>query len=256
MQSNRREAAAAKRVFGLIMGFLFPLAFGLISPLFLWAGAGLVSIPILIHILNRRRFKVVSWAAMEFLLRAMKKNRRRLRFEQLILLATRCAVLLFLGLALSRPLGCSESSLADLAGRKTGLHVIVIGNGYSMAYEAGRAGARTHLDQAKIIAKALIHRLSSGGESVAIISASSPPRGIISSPIYDLKAAEDAVDRIEQSWGATDEAGALALARDIAAREAGNSNKSLYLIDDSTRVAWESRGDVDAATWAGVGGFI
>ncbi len=226
------------------MTYALPLAFGLISPLFLWAGAGLVSIPILIHILNRRRFKVVSWAAMEFLLRAMKKNRRRLRFEQLILLATRCAVLLFLGLALSRPLGCSESSLADLAGRKTGLHVIVIGNGYSMAYEAGRAGARTHLDQAKIIAKALIHRLSSGGESVAIISASSPPREIIGSPIYDLKSAEDAVDRIEQSWGATDEAGALAMARDIASREAGNSNKSLYLIDDSTRVAWESRGDV------------
>jgi hypothetical protein len=59
-----------------------------------------------------------------------------------------------------------------------------------------------------------------------------------------LKSAEDAVDRIEQSWGATDEAGALAMARDIASREAGTSNKSLYLIDDSTRVAWESRGDV------------
>ncbi|HEX4053734.1 MAG TPA: BatA domain-containing protein [Tepidisphaeraceae bacterium] len=226
------------------MTYRLPLAFGLISPLFLWAGAALVSVPIVIHILNRRRFKIVQWAAMEFLLRAMKKNRRRLRFEQLLLLATRCAVLLLLGLALSRPLGCQDSSLADLAGRRTGLHVFVIGNGYSMAYQAGRAEAKTHLDQAKIIAKALIHRLSSGGESVAIVTASSPPREIIGSPIYDLKAAEDAVDRIDQSWGATDEAGALTLARDIARREPGNSNKSLYLIDDSTRVAWESRGDV------------
>jgi Aerotolerance regulator N-terminal/von Willebrand factor type A domain len=246
------QAAAAKPwvvtddgwYLALVMTYDLPLAFGLISPLFLWAGAGLVSVPILIHILNRRRFKVVSWAAMEFLLRAMKKNRRRLRFEQLLLLATRCAVLLLLGLALSRPLGCQNSSLAELAGRRTGLHVLVIGNGYSMAYEADRAGARTHLDQAKIIAKALIHRLSSGGESVAIVTASSPPREIVGSPIYDLKAAEDAVDRIEQSWGATDEAGALGLARDIAQREPGNSNKCLYLIDDSTRVAWESRGDV------------
>lgn len=173
-----------------------------------------------------------------------EKNRRRLRFEQLLLLTTRCAVLLLLGLALSRPLGCQDSSLADLAGRRTGLHVFVIGNGYSMAYQAGRAGVKTHLDQAKIIAKALIRRLSSGGESVAIITASSPPREIIGSPIYDLKAAEDAVDRIEQSWGATDEAGALALARDIARRQPANSNKSLYLIDDSTRVAWQTKGDV------------
>ena len=35
------------------------------------------SIPIIIHMLNRRRFKTVEWAAMEFLLRAMRKNRRR-----------------------------------------------------------------------------------------------------------------------------------------------------------------------------------
>jgi len=219
------------------------LAFALISPLFFWAGAGLVSVPILIHILNRRRFKVVPWAAMEFLLRAMKKNRRRLRFEQLLLLVTRCLLLLLAGLALSRPLGCQDSSLADLAGQRTGLHVFVINTGYSMGYEAGRAGAKTHLDQAKIIAKALIHRLESGGESVAIVAASSPPREIIGSPIYDLKAAEDAVDRIEQSYGATDEAGALALALDIARREPANANKSLYLIDDSTRVAWETHED-------------
>jgi hypothetical protein len=219
------------------------LAFTLISPLFFWAGAGLVSVPILIHILNRRRFKVVPWAAMEFLLRAMKKNRRRLRFEQLLLLVTRCLLLLLAGLALSRPLGCQDSSLADLAGQRTGLHVFVINTGYSMAYEAGRASAKTHLDQAKIIAKALIHRLESGGESVAIVTASSPPREIIGSPIYDLKAAEDAVDRIEQSYGATDEAGALALAIGIARREPANANKSLDLIDDSTRVAWETHGD-------------
>src|SRR5271156_3823349 len=114
------------------------LAFVLISPLFFWAGMGLMGVPILIHFLNRRRFKTVPWAAMEFLLRAMKKNRRRLRFEQFLLLATRCLLLLLIGLALSRPLGCQESSLADLAGQRTGLHVLVINNSYSMGYEADR----------------------------------------------------------------------------------------------------------------------
>ena len=110
----------------------------LISPLFLWAGLGLVSIPILIHILNRRRFKVVPWAAMEFLLRAMKKNRRRLRFEQLILLATRCAVLLFARAGTFAAAGLpGQQRSPDLAGRRTGLHVLVIDNGYSMAYQAG-----------------------------------------------------------------------------------------------------------------------
>ncbi len=44
------------------------LAFGFVTPLFAWVGLGLISIPIIIHLLNRRRFKTVTWAAMEFLL--------------------------------------------------------------------------------------------------------------------------------------------------------------------------------------------
>src|SRR2546428_163586 len=92
------------------------LASGVITAAFFWAGAALVSIPIVIHLLNRRRYKVVQWAAMEYLLAAMRKNRRRVRFEQWLLLATRCALLALLGVALARPLGCEDSSLAKIAG--------------------------------------------------------------------------------------------------------------------------------------------
>ena len=52
----------------------FILAAGLVTPWFFAAGLALASIPIIIHILNRRRFKTVNWAAMEFLLRAMRKT--------------------------------------------------------------------------------------------------------------------------------------------------------------------------------------
>src|SRR5437764_4320988 len=89
------------------------LAFGFLTWGFLAAGAGLTAIPIIIHLLNRRRFKTVTWAAMEFLLRAMRKNRRRLKFEQWLLLATRCLLVFLLGLALARPLGCENGALAQ-----------------------------------------------------------------------------------------------------------------------------------------------
>src|SRR5262245_23734990 len=135
------------------------LAVGFITPAFFIAGALLASIPIIIHILNRRRYRIIDWAAMEFLLQALRKNRRRLRFEQWLLLAVRCCVLLFLGLALARPLGCQDSTLANLAARRAGLHVIVIDNSYSMAYEADRPEAKTHLDQAKLLANRMIDRL-------------------------------------------------------------------------------------------------
>src|SRR3954451_17904177 len=132
------------------------LAFGFVTWAFFWAGLAAASIPIIIHILNRRRFKSVTWAAMDFLLRAMKKNRRGLRFEQWVLLATRCLVVFLLGMALARPLACENRSLAGIGGR-TGLNVFVVDNSYSMAYDAGHGSdARTHLDQAKKIAKGLM----------------------------------------------------------------------------------------------------
>ena len=189
------------------------LAMSFVNPAFFVAGIALASIPIIIHILNRRRYKVEPWAAMEFLLRAMRKNRRRLKFEQWMLLAVRCLVLLLVATALARPLGCSDNTLARFAGQRAGLHVIVIDNSYSMAYEADRPSAPTHLDQAKILARQLIDSLQSGSESVAIVTASRPAAALLSPPTYDLQAARNAVDRVEQSFGGTDLLGALRIAK-------------------------------------------
>src|SRR4051812_39470875 len=181
--------------------FLPILALWFVTPAFFAAGILLAAIPGIIHILNRRRYKTVNWAAMEFLLRAMKKNRRRLKFEQWILLATRCAVLLLVATALARPMGCQDRTLASLAGQRAGLHVIVLDNSYSMAYEANRPDAPTHLDRAKSLAKELIDTLQSGGESVALIVASRPAAAVLAAPTYDLQAARDAVNRVPQSYG-------------------------------------------------------
>ena len=65
-----------------------------------FAVAGLVAAagPVIIHLLNRRRFRVVNWAAMDFLLEALQRNRRILQLRDLLLLACTACVLLF-GLA-------------------------------------------------------------------------------------------------------------------------------------------------------------
>lgn len=212
----------------------------LVAPGFLIAGALLASVPIIIHFLNRRRFKVVQWAAMEYLLAAMRKNRRRLRFEHWILLATRCLVLALLGLALARPLACDRTNLASAGAGRTGLHVIVIDNSYSMAYEARRPEARTHLQQAKRLARQLIDRLSSGGESVVILTAANPAAAVIAQPSYDLQGAKAAIDRIEQSNSGTDLAGALQKALQIAEDQPAAPRRELYLFTDGTHSAWDT----------------
>jgi Mg-chelatase subunit ChlD len=215
------------------------LGFAFITPTFFVAGLLFAGIPILIHILNRRRYKTVPWAAMEFLLRAMRKNRRRLKFEQWLLLAARCLVMLLVATALARPLGCRESTFAGLTGTRSGLHVFVIDNSYSMAYEADRSEARTHLDQAKLLAKEQIKRLSAGGEAVAIVTASRPAAPVLAAPTYDLAAASSAVNKIEQSFAATDIPGALRAAAEIGKQEKAQFSKTLHILTDGTRSAWE-----------------
>ena len=55
----------------------------------LLGGLVLASVPIIIHILNRRRFQIIDWPPMKYLKLTLKNNRRRIRMEQLILLASR-----------------------------------------------------------------------------------------------------------------------------------------------------------------------
>src|SRR6516164_9679809 len=74
-------------------------------PWYMVAGGALISAPIIIHLINRMRFKRVRWAAMEFLLKSQKRNRRRLIIEQLILLALRCALVALAGFLVARYIG-------------------------------------------------------------------------------------------------------------------------------------------------------
>src|SRR5690349_16230736 len=70
---------------------------------FFLGGLVLASVPIIIHLLNRRRFMRVDWAPMKYLKLTIKTNRRRLRIEQLILLAVRTLVVILIVLAVARP---------------------------------------------------------------------------------------------------------------------------------------------------------
>ena len=233
------------------------LALGLFAPAFAVAGALLIGVPILIHLLNRQRFKVVDWAAMEFLLRAMRKNRKRMKVEQWLLLATRCLVVLLVGLALARPWGgCQDSSLAGAVAGRAGINVFVIDNSLSAGYLAphvavrGMDGqplppAKTHLDQQKQMARVLIDTLSRGGESVAIITTARPATAITVRPGYNLAEAQTVVDRIEQSYAGSDMAGALQLADRMADDDPKSPARNLYLFSDGTRGAWANEQQAD-----------
>ena len=83
------------------------------NPLTMVVGALLISSPIIIHLINRMRFKKVRWAAMEFLLKSQKRSRRKLIIEQMILLFLRILMILLVGLLLARFVGCEKGTEAQ-----------------------------------------------------------------------------------------------------------------------------------------------
>lgn len=62
-----------------------------------------VSIPVIIHLLNRKSARTVEWGAFLFLMDSLMKRRRRVLLEEMLLLACRCLLLALLALALARP---------------------------------------------------------------------------------------------------------------------------------------------------------
>lgn len=124
----------------------------LLAPLMMF-GAVAVSIPIALHFFYKARHKPLPWAAMTFLKQAVQQTSRRLKFQEWILLAIRCLVLLLLALALARP---GAESFAVGGGGDAIDAVFVIDNSFSMG---ARDGAKTRLEQAKDAAESVLDSL-------------------------------------------------------------------------------------------------
>src|SRR5262245_51209678 len=104
------------------------------------ATLGLMGIPLLIHLLSRRRHRQEPWAAMTFLMAAHRRSRRRRRIEQWLLLAVRTLVVATLGFAIARP-ALSNSALARAVGEPRFDRVLILDDTLSM--QARRADGTT-----------------------------------------------------------------------------------------------------------------
>lgn len=99
----------------------------------LW-GLGLASIPILIHLLYRRQYRRLDWAPMHYLKLSIKRNRRRIRIEQILLLLLRTAIVLLLFFTVARPIlnAAGLSRFWGDSGRTS--RIVVLDDSLSMAY--------------------------------------------------------------------------------------------------------------------------
>jgi hypothetical protein len=110
------------------MSFLQPM---------LLAALPLVALPILIHLINQRRYQTIRWGAMMFLLAANRMARGYARLRQYLILAMRVLAIATLVFAVSRPLAGGWLGLT--AGGKAETTLILIDRSPSMR-QAGPGG--------------------------------------------------------------------------------------------------------------------
>lgn len=94
-------------------------------------GAALAAGPIVVHLLTRRRRRVVAWSAMGFLLDASDRRAATPRWSHWLLLATRVAAVAFTGLLLAKPI-TPDAFAAWLTDRPT-TYLVLLDDSYSMA---------------------------------------------------------------------------------------------------------------------------
>src|SRR3954451_4139852 len=143
--------------------------FTLLNPLLVW-GTLLGVIPIIIHLLNRRRFRRVEWAPMRYLKLTIQRNRRRIQIEQLLLLLVRIALPVLLFVFLARPLVNPTGLEGWLGGAGRVSHVILVDDSLSMAYASGGPPA---FHRARDVAGALL-AAARPGDRCTLVAASAP----------------------------------------------------------------------------------
>ena len=135
------------------------------------AGTALVASPIIVHLINRMRYRRIEWAPLEFLLESQRKNRRRVLLKQLLLLLLRILIVLLFVFLVARPF--VGSRLAALFGDERTHDIVVLDDSCSMSDRWGDTDAFAQARRATVqLAKAAAE--SPGAHSLTVIRLSRP----------------------------------------------------------------------------------
>ncbi len=225
-----------------------------VTPALAWAGAGAIAAPILIHLLARRRFKRIRWAAMDFLIDAERRNRRRIRMEEWILLALRCLAVALLGLMVARPFITPSGLASAWGGTRRTERVFVLDDSFSMAYLAPGA---TPFERAKSAVRRLIESIQKDtpDDTVTILKTSDPSKPVESGASLDADGTEELLARLEAltpSQRSIDITAVFEGVVEALQRDPSAVNVAVYFVSDFQRKDWVRReGPSDAVRTEG-----
>lgn len=118
------------------------------------------SIPIIIHLLNLRKLKVVEFSSLQFLKEMQKNKMRKIKIKQILLLILRTLIIVFLVFSFSRPT-IKNINIAGLGSEVKNTIVLIVDDTPSMSVKDKRGELIT---QAKKIASKILELTEDGDE--------------------------------------------------------------------------------------------
>ncbi|MEN6450618.1 MAG: BatA domain-containing protein, partial [Thermoguttaceae bacterium] len=216
------------------------------APLFLLA-AVTAAIPVVLHMLQRRKAKDLPFPTLRFLRRSAEKTRRRKRIQDALLMLLRTAALLLLAVALARP---AVTSLGALWGNARTAVAIVLDNSASMGLIDNE---RARIDTAVAAATQVLDQLGDG-DQVAILPCCGPPLADAGRLHRVQGPARQLLRQCRVSYERADLSLRLEQARELL-NKSDAPNKQIYVLTDMQRTSW-GNGDRLAAADTAVPGVM
>jgi len=203
-----------------------------LNPLLLFGILG-AAIPIIIHLINKKKAISHKFAAIDFILQTNKRISVKFKLRQLILLILRASLIAFLAIALARPF--IKNFIGGTPGKDVPTsNAIIVDDSYSMQYADNH---ESFFISAKNAAKEIINNLTKNDDA-AVITSSNLGSQVLPELDYDKKNLLNFIEQLQPGFATTHIVPALDAAVEILT-SAKSSVKRIFLLTDLTRNGWD-----------------
>ncbi len=200
-----------------------------LNPIFWW-GALAAAVPIIVHLIHRRRTKTVRFAMLDFILQSQKRKTRKFRLKEWLLLAVRTAMVLALVGMGAHPV---VTQAAETFGRAYPSHlVVIVDTSMSMRFADGD---RTRFDTGVAWLKSLLAPMR--GTNLAVLTTNPDEASEAGAQTFSPgpEEATEILDALRPTYGEADILGALQRAYGmlrVFPGSAGSGKEILFLTTD------------------------
>ncbi len=197
-------------------------------------------LPILIHLLTRRRLVERQWPSLRFIEEIQKRRMRRFKLKQILLLVLRVLILLLVIGAFARPAIRGARASTSTGSRERTSIALLLDASYSMGQEAAGVDLFTKARQS---AEDILELVSEGDE-IAVIPFAEMPAPTSPEPYKSMSGAKQALDSLHLRSGTTDVWNAIALGVELLSKSR-LPNREIFVLTDNKNHGWRRSGEMD-----------